>query len=257
MDGIVLNFDEAEGRGIVRAGDGVRYGFAREDWRSPDLPESGDAIDFVPSGDRATEIYLVRRAGAGEAVAAARSPAPQGNGSNYLKERPALAFGALILLGCLLPFLSVPFFSMTLLSLPNTASFFVNLAGAFGGDAQPGIGGVRAAVWSLYLLYAIPAAAGWLIFREVGGAASRRLSLVVGTIGLATPFVTATISTLIVRASAPSGSGRPREFPGPLDAMVHMLSYIGIGWMLIILASIGLVAIGSGWSPFGTRDRSA
>ena len=43
------------------------------------------------------------------------------------------------------------------------------------------------------------------------------------------------------------------ELPSPTDAVVQTLSFIGIGWMLIIVASIALVAIGCGWSPFGGR----
>jgi len=255
MDGLVLNFDEAEGRGLVRAGDGTRYAFARDDWKSPEAPESGDGVDFVPADDRATEIYLVRRAG-GAAASTANGPPPD-DAAAYMKQRPAMLFGAVMLVGCLLPFLSVPFLSMTLFSLPSTASFFVNLAGAFGANTQPGLGGIRAAVWSLYLLYAIPASAGWLIFREVGAGATRRLALTVGLIGLATPFVTALVSTLIVRSSGPAqaASGRA-QIPDPANAIVQMLSYIGIGWMLIVVASIGLVAIGSGWSPFGVGARS-
>ena len=251
MDGLILNFDEAEGRGLVRGSDGTRYEFDRDDWKSPEPPSSGDIVDFVAAGDRATDIYFVRRRDA----AAARPPAGEG-GAAYLKRRPSMAFAALMLLGCLLPFLSVPFFSMTLISLPSTASFFVNIAGAFGG-AQPGIGGMRAAVWSLYLLYAIPAAAGWLIFREIGSAASRRLSLTVGLIGLATPFVTAVISSAIVRATMPvrTAAGSQREIPNPGEAIVQLMSYIGIGWIVIIVASAGLIAIGSGWSPFAAARR--
>lgn len=251
MDGLVLNFDEAEGSGLVRTGDGTRYAFEREDWKSPERPESGDGVDFVPEGDRATEIYLVRRAGA---TTAAASP-PQ-DVATYVKRRPAMICAVMMLLGCVLPFLSVPFFSMTLFGLPSTASFFVNLAGAFGANTQPGMGGIRASVWSLYLLYAIPGAAGWLIFREIVGAASRRLALGVGITGLATPFVTTTISTITFRASLPAtGPGAVREVPNPLEASLQLLSYIGIGWMLIIVASIGLIAIGSGWSPFGAAQR--
>jgi hypothetical protein len=167
-----------------------------------------------------------------------------------------LIFAALILVGCMLPFLSVAFFSMNLFSLPSTASFFINLAGAFGGNMQPGMGGIRAAVWSLYLLYAIPAAAGLLIFREIAGTATRRLSLVAGIIGLVTPFVTCAISSAIAAASLPErGRGARTEIPNPIEAMFQMLSYIGVGWMLIALASVGLVALGCGWSPFAAGER--
>ncbi|MEA3015742.1 MAG: hypothetical protein QOI38_464 [Sphingomonadales bacterium] len=248
MDGRVLHFAAEEQAGLIRGSDGHRYPFAAPDWRSPQPPAAGDGVDFDVAEGRAVEIFLVAQA----PTAPAR---PREDATNYVKRRPALVFAVLILTGCMLPFLSVPFFSMTLFSLPSTASFFVNLAGAFGGNAEPGIAGVRAAVSSLYLLYAIPAAAGWLIFRELGGAATRRLSLVVGIVGLATPFVTSAVSSSIARASVPRrASGTQAEIPNPVEAMLQMLSYIGIGWMLIALASAGLVALGCGWSPFGTRE---
>jgi hypothetical protein len=250
MDGRVLHYDPAEEAGLIRGSDGERYAFAAGDWRSPHSPAAGDGVDFDVAEGRAVEIFLVAQA---PAAAPAR---PREDAATYVKRRPALIFALVILLGCMLPFLSVPFFSMTLFSLPSTASFFINLAGAFGGNAEPGMAGVRAAVSSLYLLYAIPAAAGWLIFRELGGAATRRLSLVVGIIGLATPFVTSAVSSAIARASVPTRAGGAHtEIPNPIEAMFQMLSYIGIGWMLIALASAGLVALGCGWSPFGTAGR--
>lgn len=250
MDGRVLHFAADEQTGLIRGSDGQRYPFAAADWRSPHPPAPGDGVDFDVAEGGAVEIFLVARA---PAAAAAR---PREDAAAYVKRRPALVFAVLILIGCMLPFLSVPFFSMTLFSLPSTASFFINLAGAFGGNAEPGMAGIRAAVWSLYLLYAIPAAAGWLIFRELGGAATRRLSLAVGIIGLVTPFVTSAVSSGIARASIPPRTARAHtEIPNPVEAMFQMLSYIGIGWMLIALASAGLVALGCGWSPFGTSER--
>jgi hypothetical protein len=250
MDGRVLHFDAEEQTGLIRGGDGQRYPFAAADWRSPQPPATGDGVDFDVAEGRAADIFLV-------AQAPADAPSrPPDDAATYVRRRPGLVFAALILVGCMLPFLSVPFFSMTLFSLPSTASFFINLAGAFGGNAEPGMAGVRAAVSSLYLLYAIPAAAGWLIFRELGGAGTRRLSLVVGIVGLVTPFVTSAVSSTIARASVPARAGGTRtEIPNPVEAMFQMLSYIGIGWMLIALASGGLVALGCGWSPFATSGR--
>jgi len=250
MDGRVLHYDPAEEAGLIRGSDAERYPFAAADWRSPQPPAAGDGVDFEVAEGRAVEIFLI-------APPPAAVPArPAGDLPAYVKRRPALVLALLILIGCMLPFLSVPFFSMTLFSLPSTASFFINLAGAFGGNTEPGMAGIRAAVWSLYLLYAIPAAAGWLIFRELAGPATRRLSLIVGIVGLATPFVTSALSSAIVRASLPvQGRGARTEIPNPIEAMFQTLSYIGVGWMLIALASAGLVALGCGWSPFGAGER--
>jgi len=250
MDGRVLHYDPAEETGLIRGSDAERYAFAAADWRSPQPPAAGDGVDFDVAEGRAVEIFLVARA---PAAAPVRPPADL---PAYVKRRPALVFAALVLVGCMLPFLSIAFFSMTLFTLPSTASFFIDLAGAFGGNTEPGMAGLRAAIWSLYLLYAIPAAAGWLVLRELAGGATRRLSLVVGIVGLATPFVTSAVSSAIARASLPAQGRAPRtEIPNPLEAMFQTLSYIGVGWMLIALASVGLIALGYGWSPFGAGER--
>lgn len=251
MDGTVLHFDPGGESGLIRGSDGERYAFARADWRSEGVPGPGDRVDFEIVEGRAAEVFRVAHA------AAAPAPArPREDVAAWVKRRPAMVMAVLVLAGCLLPFLSVPFFTMTLFSLPSTASFFVSFAGAFGDGGAPGMAGIRAAVWSLYLLYVIPAAAAWLIFREVTAAASRPTSLAVGIAGLLTPVVTAVVSTAIARASVPRAPpGAKADIPSPPDAVLQLLSFIGIGWMLIIVASIGLVAIGCGWTPFGEAGR--
>jgi uncharacterized membrane protein len=57
MDGIVLDYRSEAG--IIRASDGNRYAFKREDWKSPKDPVTGHKVDFVVEEDNAKEIYLI------------------------------------------------------------------------------------------------------------------------------------------------------------------------------------------------------
>ena len=59
MKGIVLNYDEKNFIGIVRAETGERYEFHQLDWKSKGVPKSGMNVDFETSQNKfALEIYL-------------------------------------------------------------------------------------------------------------------------------------------------------------------------------------------------------
>lgn len=61
MDGSILNFDSANGVGVIRAGDGKRYKFSTSDWASAGSPLSGDIVDFEPVDGVASEIFVTSR----------------------------------------------------------------------------------------------------------------------------------------------------------------------------------------------------
>lgn len=61
MDGTVLNFDSANGAGVIRASDGKRYRFAASDWASVGSPLVGDIVDFEPDDGQASEIFVTSR----------------------------------------------------------------------------------------------------------------------------------------------------------------------------------------------------
>jgi hypothetical protein len=113
--------------------------------------------------------------------------------------------------------------------------------------------------WALacfYLLYIVPAAAFWLIVREIQGLASNILRIAVGICGIVTPFAVWILSAIIASTTMPAGAGRSNPATAPLAAagsfpdIVQFLSFIGIGWYLLIAASICLIAAGVGWNPF-------
>ena len=56
MEGVILN-PPNKGEGVARCADGQRFTFELSDWRSEEPPAAGDRVDFVPEGNRATEIY--------------------------------------------------------------------------------------------------------------------------------------------------------------------------------------------------------
>ena len=58
MKGQLLEFVLADGHGVISGDDGQRYGFTGQDWKSKGaLPSPGMRVDFVGTGDAATEIY--------------------------------------------------------------------------------------------------------------------------------------------------------------------------------------------------------
>ena len=58
MKGQILEYTVQTNTGVISSEDGQRYTFDGADWRGADSPRSGMPVDFLPSGDRATEIYV-------------------------------------------------------------------------------------------------------------------------------------------------------------------------------------------------------
>lgn len=63
MKGNILRFDADNNMGAISGQDGRRYNFGPLDWHGASLPIAGVHVDFVPSGDQATQIYLADMAG--------------------------------------------------------------------------------------------------------------------------------------------------------------------------------------------------
>jgi hypothetical protein len=62
MKGIVLHFDSVKLHGVIRADDGLRYGFIGLDYMSDRSPRVGDEVDFEIRDGVATEIYSLKAA---------------------------------------------------------------------------------------------------------------------------------------------------------------------------------------------------
>src|SRR5258708_35264018 len=59
MKGNIIGFDPDTNTGAISGHDGKRYDFVTAEWRGQARPRQGDIVDFQPSGDRATQIFLV------------------------------------------------------------------------------------------------------------------------------------------------------------------------------------------------------
>jgi len=57
MKGNVIGFDAAGNAGAISGYDGNRYDFTTLDWHGQERPRHGDIVDFVPQGERATQVY--------------------------------------------------------------------------------------------------------------------------------------------------------------------------------------------------------
>ncbi|MDG4885646.1 DUF805 domain-containing protein [Mesorhizobium sp. WSM4884] len=75
MRGEVLHYDEHQGFGFIAGADGKRYSFARENLRREMALARGDAVEFQPNGDRASNIFSVRARMTGPAESAAPAAA--------------------------------------------------------------------------------------------------------------------------------------------------------------------------------------
>jgi hypothetical protein len=253
MRGTVLGFKDD--KGVIITADDNRFSFTIENWREAQPPLRGTAVDFVARDGTADDIYFSlaaarpARTGAQPAHQPGQpAPAPGQGAGPYLASRPGLVFAGVILLGCLLPFLSLGVISPNLFTIVSGATTLADFA--------RGSGGIQSALLIFYLLYAIPIMAGWLIFQEARGEATPGLRTWTGIVALATPFAVIILSSLIAQTSRPGGfgSGWGGRYRGGGDLGLSVIGHMHLGWFLIIAASIALIAVGRGWSPFGKSE---
>jgi hypothetical protein len=160
----------------------------------------------------------------------------------WLWARPGLVPAALILLGSLLPFVNVPFFTVSLFNLPGTISSFAALASAFAGGG--GADAIRPAVSCLYFLYLVPLAAVALLVAETVGGGGRRLRLAVGTIALAAPIAALYLFAFLAARAQPAPGPRRLPFGEAGRTLFDLMTSMGIGWGLIIAAGATLIVLG-------------
>lgn len=79
MRGEILSFDAVTGMGLISGDDGQRYNFHRSGFPGLGVPRQGQKVDFVASGDIATNIMGLGNGGPGD-PATASSPAVAGPG---------------------------------------------------------------------------------------------------------------------------------------------------------------------------------
>ncbi len=57
--GNIIGFDPDTNTGAISGHDGQRYDFTTGDWHGSGRPRHGDVVDFIPTGQRAAQIYLI------------------------------------------------------------------------------------------------------------------------------------------------------------------------------------------------------
>jgi hypothetical protein len=234
--GVVLSFDPEEG-GVLRAmEDDRRYRFDASDWRGKSGPAEGLWVDFEPEGEKARDLYPVP-APAGTAAAGPAAP------RSFLADRPGLPIAILILIACVLPFLTLGPFSANLFNVVGVASSL--------GRYAPVNVNMETGLWLFHGLYIVPAFALALLLLEWRGLAGRWWRISVGLVGLAAPFAIALGARAMFTAATPHHHvslgarvlRRAREYLAP-DLFVPQ---IGMGWIAIALLSLALVLIGIFW----------
>jgi TM2 domain-containing membrane protein YozV len=68
MRGRVLGWDNSASQGQISGEDGLRYTFARPDWRESYWPARGQVVDFEATTDRAGNIYVLQGSSVGAVV---------------------------------------------------------------------------------------------------------------------------------------------------------------------------------------------
>jgi hypothetical protein len=249
MKGKILGFNEAAGSGAITAEDGSRHSFTRADWRGEKPPAAGMTVDFESAGGQAKEIYPLMGAAAaalnnlgslklGELSKLGElAHAPQGaKVATLFTQSLSTPLALLVLLACVLPAISSPIFSGSLFSLGkllDNLSAGMNMAAMFGvGESGSSLGMAKVA---LYLRFAAPLAALWLIWTAWVGKAERVPALVTGAAS-----IVAALLVVVLRSSALS------ELPDFVRSEVANSIGLGIGVWLLFLVGAALIAAGFG-----------
>lgn len=61
MQGTVIGFDQNSHSGALTGHDGKRYEFIRLEWRDSAQPAQGTEVEFVPEGNTAKNIFILKR----------------------------------------------------------------------------------------------------------------------------------------------------------------------------------------------------
>lgn len=240
MKGKILGFDKTAGSGAITAEDGTRHRFERIDWRGEKTPALGMTVDFESEGGAAREIYPVT----GTALAAlgaigadlgGLAESEQGTRiASLFTSSLAVPLALVLLLACFLPALASPVQSATLIGLGNAMDDLGRVAAAqeMLGGGKSGFDTVQTL---LFLRFAAPFGALWLIWSAWSGRAERLPMLATGAAS-----ILAALLVIMLRSAILSMV--------PDFARERMASGIGlgIGTWLLFLTGAALIAAGLG-----------
>lgn len=187
MKGQILGFDGA--KGAITGEDGNRYSFEVAEWKGDKIPQARDNVDFVVKDGAATEIYKTGGsfsppslegvgASLGEVGASLSGVAEKVDFNSgkleYIRTRPKLILIGLAIFAFF--FLNLVVFvndGYSAFSLPSNLDDAAALVGLFGRGGDFSVTSSAAMV-----LWAIPIAGGFAVFREVTGKRSRLAELI-------------------------------------------------------------------------------
>lgn len=267
MRGILIHYNAQSEQGLIRAEDGNRYAFHGQDWRSEFEPLVNDQVDFEVDGNVAYDIFLLK------ADHAPASPGPnidfsrqsnvaqgaQAPGGNSFAERLfgdwSFVFAAVVLLGCLLPYITVGgalksrMESSSLVNVGNTIGQIIDVTNRMEKLGRGFLSSrnadrvarnernVEILRWSLrigYILYLVPIFALWLIVAKLRGKAARRLTVVQGLLSLVLPIGVPLLFSAAIYAQIPANA---RQFTQNLGGLFEV-NFMGIGFWVMVLAGV-------------------
>jgi hypothetical protein len=56
MNGVIVNYDQRSGTGIIQTADGKMFPFGKADWRPSLLPRRNDKVEFAEKNGKAAEV---------------------------------------------------------------------------------------------------------------------------------------------------------------------------------------------------------
>lgn len=239
MRGRVLGVD-ADGSGVIVNEAGGRFRFTSSDWRGERRPTAGASVDFDPVDDAARDIYPAISAmgnlGAAVDIEALKTSEAASRLQSLSRQHAAIPVVAagVALIAFLLPALTAPDLSTTLLNIDKVPKLLAS-AGALMGEE----GGLGLAGSLLWLRFAAPLVAIAVIFLILTGRPAGPVPIVAGVAALfagALPFM---LKSAIIDRAESSGFG---AMSGSIDALLE----VGPGAWLCLMAGAALIAAGMG-----------
>jgi hypothetical protein len=242
MKGRILGFNESDGAGAISAEDGSRHKFTSADWRGERPPTVGMSVDFESSEGQAKEIYLVSGAaraalGSMNVDLGSLSASPEGAKVAAMFTRSlAVPLALVVITACFMNAITSPAMSASLIDLGKVADA-LNLASStasMAGEGGSGLGlGMVGSV--LFLRFAAPLAAIWLIWAAWAGKPERVPMLVAGISAIGAAL-------LVIGMKSATLSMLPNFMREQMSAAISL----GLGVWVLLLAGGALLAAALG-----------
>ncbi|MDZ4138585.1 MAG: hypothetical protein U1D66_06860 [Erythrobacter sp.] len=240
MKGRILGFNESDGAGAISAEDGSRHKFTSADWRGERPPTVGMSVDFESSEGQAKDIYPISGAaraalGSMNVDLGSLSASPEGAKVAALFTRSlAVPLALVVIAACFMNAMSSPVMSVNLIDLGKVMDGLnlASIASSMSGEGNSGLGMVSTI---LFLRFAAPLAAVWLIWASWAGKPERVPMLVAGMSAIGAAL-------LVIGLKSAAMSMLPDFMREEISAAISL----GLGVWVLLLAGGALVAAALG-----------